>query len=159
VQLPAYYDRADPTSNAHSRTRSRRDADLSREDQQVSEAIRSSLAQNAQAFGGLTYQQLLDLQTRDLTPEDYERLLMLDETVAKRTLSAAQIAALPRSRFVAVAGAAAAELCTVCQSAYAADEELLTLPRCQHRFHADCVSQWLSTASTKCPLCTVSLEM
>ena len=41
--------------------------------------------------------------------------------------------------------------CSICICEYEAGEEVMVLP-CNHRFHGDCIRQWLDQ-STKCPLC------
>ncbi len=131
-----------------------REAELTREERELTEAMRQSLQADTQAFGGLTYQQLLELQTRDLTPEDYERLLMLDNTVKPKTLSEDALAKFARS---SASAQHTEQLCTVCQMNYCEGEQLCTL-KCGHYFHADCITQWLGNASTKCPIDGLSLQ-
>jgi hypothetical protein len=45
--------------------------------------------------------------------------------------------------------------CVVCQESAVTDEKLRTLP-CLHRFHVDCIDQWLAMDTT-CPLCKTSV--
>jgi hypothetical protein len=109
---------------------------------------------------GLSAQQLNDLLNRELTPEDYELLLMLDSTVKPKTLSTNLIDSFP-SRTVEPGSALVegdGERCAICMCSFEVGEGVKELPRCQHCFHAECIVQWLSTASTKCPLCGCSLE-
>lgn len=91
---------------------------------------------------------LIDMENRDLSPEDYELLLRLDERLAPSTLNPCLLASLPR----ALAGQQlAGERCAVCMDTMQASDMAVTLP-CSHAFHAPCIDQWLSTTSTKCPL-------
>jgi hypothetical protein len=109
---------------------------------------------------GLSAQQLNDLLNRELTPEDYELLLMLDSTVKPKTLSTNLIDSFP-SRTVEPGSALVegdGERCAICMCSFEVGEGVKELPRCQHCFHTECIVQWLSTASTKCPLCGCSLE-
>ena len=92
---------------------------------------------------------VIDLQHRDLTPEDYELLLLLDESVAPKTTSRDVLGSI---RVVTVDVAAmVGELCTICMELYQAAQNVKTLP-CKHTFHADCIDHWLLTASQNCPL-------
>ena len=93
--------------------------------------------------------QMIDLQHRDLRPEDYELLLRLDESVAPKTISRM----LLDSIVIVTVDAAdiLGELCTICMELYGASQRVKTLP-CKHTFHADCIDHWFSTASQNCPL-------
>ena len=98
---------------------------------------------------GVFMRNVVDLQHRDLTPEDYELLLMLDESVAPKTVSKGALESL---QVVTVDIAAmVGELCTICMELYQAAQNVKTLP-CKHTFHADCIDHWLLTASQNCPL-------
>jgi hypothetical protein len=46
--------------------------------------------------------------------------------------------------------------CSICICEYEAGEEVLVMP-CSHRFHGDCIKQWLAQ-STKCPLCNQQVD-
>jgi hypothetical protein len=48
-------------------------------------------------------------------------------------------------------GGSVGDECTICLSEFENDEVLLVLP-CNHRFHQECITEWL-TCSNKCPLC------
>lgn len=90
----------------------------------------------------------VSLQNRELTPEDYDLLLQLDELVQKKTMSKAAL----NSFTVFTAGEGlACEQCAVCLEQYSMGQELKQLP-CSHFFHTDCIEQWLSTVSMNCPL-------
>jgi len=106
---------------------------------------------------GLTLQQLLDLSNRDLTPEDYETLLMLDSTVEKKTLKQTEIAKLDERVLVAEdTSVKNNDCCTVCLVNYSVGERVKVLP-CSHLFHCECIVPWLQAHSQSCPLCNVKL--
>ncbi len=105
---------------------------------------------------GLTAQQLNDMLNRDLTPEDYELLLMLDATVKPKTLSQEMIDGFPVHVVQGEGSAWAGEMCTVCMAKYEVDDLVKVLP-CEHAFHKECIEQWFSNSSTKCPLDGISL--
>ncbi|KAF7080212.1 hypothetical protein CFC21_084320 [Triticum aestivum] len=42
--------------------------------------------------------------------------------------------------------------CAVCLEAFMAGDRCMVLPRCEHGFHAECVSSWLRK-SRLCPIC------
>jgi len=101
--------------------------------------------------GPLTAAQIHQLMTRDLTPEDYELLLLLDEGVVKKakTLSPETVAALPR----ASGSSWVNEACSICLCALEEDEDVRMLPTCGHLFHAPCAHRWLTSEKAFCPLC------
>jgi len=98
---------------------------------------------------------LITMQDRDLSPEDYELLLRLDERVAPKTISAAQLQGLRTD----VVGKEAAdmenclreEVCTICMELYELGQVRKYLP-CGHGFHDGCIDSWLTNASINCPL-------
>ncbi|RWW25006.1 hypothetical protein GW17_00010684 [Ensete ventricosum] len=47
--------------------------------------------------------------------------------------------------------------CSVCLAEFRQGERGRLLPRCNHRFHADCVDTWLQSHST-CPICRSAIE-
>lgn len=100
--------------------------------------------------------ELARLQYRDVTPEDYELLCLLDEDVSKRgrRTSEAYVTKLPRIR----AAACGATQCQVCLAPVAPDEHVLQLP-CKHSaFHPECITKWLTGYSGTCPLCFAPVE-
>eukprot|EP00747_Dinoflagellata_sp_TGD_P219925 gnl/TRDRNA2_/TRDRNA2_91951_c0_seq1.p1 gnl/TRDRNA2_/TRDRNA2_91951_c0~~gnl/TRDRNA2_/TRDRNA2_91951_c0_seq1.p1 ORF type:complete len:217 (-),score=41.92 gnl/TRDRNA2_/TRDRNA2_91951_c0_seq1:147-797(-) len=100
--------------------------------------------------GALTMAQIRDLMTRELTPEDYELLLLLDEGMKKaRTLSAGAALTLPRASSSASNG----EACGVCLCEFDDDEDVRLLPACSHMYHASCIERWLTGSKASCPLC------
>jgi len=108
---------------------------------------------NEQLRCGLRRTQVLDLMHREITPEDYEMLLRLDETVKKPTASKDAVEGLP----VAPPEEYLGRDCTVCLVSFEAeDADVVQLP-CRHCFHRDCITKWLSECNPKCPLCGESL--
>ena len=120
---------------------------------------------------------LRELQFREVTPEDYDLLLQLDESVAKKCLTQADLDALPEVTLEALLrvkihdssgsegivqgsddGEEESKLCLVCHEdlfqldAAAECCRVKVLP-CGHRFHYDCLSAWLLKTSTQCPYC------
>lgn len=92
---------------------------------------------------------MIDLQHRDLSPEDYELLLRLDDGVAPKTVSTTVLQSI-QIVTVDVAGLIG-ELCSICMELYEKSHRIKTLP-CKHSFHADCIDHWLATSSVNCPL-------
>jgi len=97
---------------------------------------------------GLTPQQLAELQSRELNPEDYDMLLMLDEQIAKKTLDQGKIDGYESRPMTP------SRLGTTCQVCLADIEvgEIGKLLPCGHEFHKDCVVKWLTECKDTCPL-------
>ncbi|KAL8160565.1 hypothetical protein V2J09_002102 [Rumex salicifolius] len=49
------------------------------------------------------------------------------------------------------------KMCSICLADYEAKEILKILPDCLHRFHANCIDQWLRFHSS-CPICRIYLS-
>jgi hypothetical protein len=136
--------RANPALNPSSRVE---------EERQLSLAIQQS--QQSVHASGLTMQQILELTTRELTPEDYEMLLLLDSLVEKKTLSKKDV-----TRFKQCTVAedhAHDEPCVICFNNFVKGEKQTELP-CTHKYHSSCIETWLTQSGTTCPLCGVSLD-
>jgi hypothetical protein len=118
------------------------------------------LSRNEVAACGLTYQQIFELQTRELSPEDYELLSRLDEKVAKKTLRKEQVENFPSFEVTNDNIQQFSDPCSICMSNYEVGDTVKTIP-CgnEHTFHSHCIDQWLTTSSVSCPLCKVSLEI
>jgi len=115
-----------------------------------------------------TYNQLLSMQHREITPEDYEVLQSLDSTLKPKTLSQdimdERMPAwrVPERRrrdpgpseetLDAQADGAADDdqTCSICLERLMPGELARTLP-CQHPFHAACIDAWLTNNSHVCP--------
>lgn len=145
---------------------SRPNSIISSENQQASPssnrtvaAIPASSGPTGPAAGSSTYSRpVLDmghvmLQYRDLRPEDFELLLKLDEGIPRRgTLPANFSAALPRCS----AGTCGAKECGVCLQPLEPETTVSRLP-CEHSFHPECISRWLTDFRSTCPLCTTQV--
>jgi hypothetical protein len=118
------------------------------------------LSSNEVAACGLTYQQIFELQTRELSPEDYELLSRLDEKVEKKTLRKEQVETFPSFEVTNDNIQQFSDPCSICMSNHEVGDIVKTIP-CgnNHTFHSQCIDQWLTTSSVSCPLCKVSLEI
>mmetsp|Transcript_6647 Transcript_6647/g.7644 ORF Transcript_6647/g.7644 Transcript_6647/m.7644 type:complete len:312 (+) Transcript_6647:73-1008(+) len=110
--------------------------------------------------GGGDYERLLQiLEGDEITPEDYEILLLLDTNNKKSTLSDDLLKEFPilvigenhedRIPRADINGSR----CEICIESWADMEdgtELRRLP-CGHTFCKDCIDHWLKEVSTKCP--------
>jgi len=100
--------------------------------------------------GPLTAAQIQELMSRDITPEDYELLLLLDDGVKKaKTFDPEVAAALPK----ATGSSWHDTECRICLCALEEDEDIRMLPDCGHCFHAPCAQRWLTSSKATCPLC------
>ena len=113
-------------------------------------ALQESMATSGQPLAcGLTARQVLDLSNRDLTPEDYELLLMLDTQVKPKTV---ELSVLDGFKKETVDEGSVGDVCTICLDEYEIGELTATIPTCQHKFHETCIHQWLTNSSINCPL-------
>ncbi|KYQ89579.1 RING zinc finger-containing protein [Tieghemostelium lacteum] len=103
----------------------------------------------------LTQAQINDLLNRELTPEDYELLCLLDSTVKPKTISQDIIEELPTVRYTEQY--AQFPSCMICLFNFEPNEHVTKLP-CSHIFHINCISNWLANASTKCPIDNVPIH-
>ena len=181
---------------------------------QLKNEIKKSKRERKQMECGLQAQNLEDILYRDLTPEDYELLLKLDENVPKKTVEINIIDSFPsflykckdhnennnnagdnnndnnnindninvfKKKLFSLFNDKVdennvdkdteeeerkkeegemnnmAEKCTICLCEYENDDKITKIPTCGHFFHSDCIYQWLSKSSTKCPLDGLSL--
>lgn len=97
---------------------------------------------------GLLPAEASELLFREITPEDYEMLLQLDESIVRPTTSRAHVDDLPEVRSEDFAG----ENCAVCLVAFDTADPVVVLP-CKHVFHRSCISRWLMERRASCPLC------
>jgi len=119
-----------------------------------------------------TFQRLVALQHREITPEDYEVLQVLDEKegllggVAPKTLTREALDGLLPHWIVpdalAVEGHASSDCtscgalsreaqCSICFDLFEGGQTARTLP-CGHHFHTACIDPWLTHSSNKCPM-------
>lgn len=119
-----------------------------------SSRVASSIA-GGHGQGPLTAAQIRDLMSRDLTPEDYELLSLLDDGIKKaRTLSSGAASKLPCADGMALSG----KECSICLCALESDEDVRLLPSCGHMYHASCIEHWLTASKANCPLCGAEVE-
>ena len=97
---------------------------------------------------------IADLQHRDITPEDYELLLTLDENLTPKTIGKEKLNAIQTVTVKALG--ITGEVCSICMEQYQDDDLAKKLP-CNHHFHASCIDHWLSTSSQNCPLDTLTV--
>ncbi|XP_033731110.1 uncharacterized protein LOC117320704 [Pecten maximus] len=98
---------------------------------------------------------LITLQHRDLTPEDYETLLRLDETVAPKTLQMDVVASFKTD---IVNESCVNDTCAICMDQYALGQSRKFLP-CKHVFHANCIDMWLQNSSLNCPIDNLPVDV
>jgi len=120
------------------------------EELEYQEALRRSAVTTVQPATGISLQQLLEICNRDLTPEDYELLLRLDEMVEKKTVKKETLSSL--SETTIESESQCSELCTVCMCNYGMGDKIKNLP-CKHFFHVDCIVPYLSSYGQSCPVC------
>jgi hypothetical protein len=101
---------------------------------------------------GLTAAQIQELASRELTPEDYELLLLLDNQIRPKTVDTNIISKFPKKIFSEDQIEQLGDTCSICYCDYSPGEELSFIPACNHGFHSECIQKWLSESSTKCPL-------
>lgn len=102
---------------------------------------------------GLSSAEVFDLLFRDITPEDYETLLRLDESVSRPTASASSIDRLEKVSGKELLG----ESCSVCLVVFEEADVAAVLP-CRHHFHSACISKWLAECRSSCPLCGEKMD-
>jgi len=106
---------------------------------------------------GLSEEEALDLMSRELTPEDFEKLCKLDESVPRRnTAQKDLVERLPKvlGRDLAAKGCSDCGICLLPLPTCAFAKEL----PCKHAFHAACISKWLTQFKNTCPLCNAPIE-
>jgi hypothetical protein len=119
------------------------------QEQEYQEALRQTSAELTPSTG-ISLQQMLEMLNRDLTPEDYELLLRLDEAVEKKTVNQETITTLTEKKIEDEAHLS--EICTICMFNYEMGENVKFLP-CNHFFHVDCIVPYLSSYGQACPVC------
>ncbi|XP_050410007.1 uncharacterized protein LOC126824715 [Patella vulgata] len=103
---------------------------------------------NPTSFEANVLSLLINLQHRELTPEDYEILSMLDESVAPKTVSSNHLTSFKTEK---VSDSLTDKMCSVCMEMYTLGQTVKYLP-CGHEFHDHCIDMWLSNSSRNCPL-------
>ncbi|CAL1152323.1 unnamed protein product [Cladocopium goreaui] len=104
---------------------------------------------------GLMPSQVSELLDRDITPDDYEMLLQLDDALSRPT---ADKQSLEKSLQSVRAKEVLDQMCSVCLHPFERNDAVSALP-CSHIFHEDCISRWLLERCTSCPLCNDCIKM
>jgi len=113
-----------------------------------------------------TYSMLMDLQHRDITPEDYETLQGLDAATTPKTVPRATLQKIAPCWSIAERGGpcktvdccdgatcvtpAQDERCCICLELFRGGESVRRLP-CRHMFHTRCIDEGLVCHSHICP--------
>lgn len=95
------------------------------------------------------------MQHRDITPEDYEYLSRLDELIKKKTVNDELLNLLTVE--IVTESNIGNESCGICLDTYSVGDSRKQLP-CWHKFHSDCIDQWLREQSTDCPLDKIPID-
>mmetsp|Transcript_53028 Transcript_53028/g.119472 ORF Transcript_53028/g.119472 Transcript_53028/m.119472 type:complete len:211 (-) Transcript_53028:219-851(-) len=106
------------------------------------------LMQDTRLPCGLLPSQVSELLDRDITPDDYEMLLQLDEGLARPTASKSTVDSLSPANAEDFLG----ESCAVCLLAFESKDTVVAL-QCKHVYHHHCISKWLLERCRCCPLC------
>ncbi|EFC48235.1 predicted protein [Naegleria gruberi] len=115
---------------------------------------------------GIEYNLLLALTQRELTAEDYDLLLQLDNTVKKKTVSENILDSLPcctLNHFGEVCQSdmpqiTEGDMCITCMCDFEEGDEVRWITKCAHIFHKNCIDNWLNNHSTCCPICRVEVN-
>ena len=98
---------------------------------------------------------LMNMQHRDLTPEDYDLLLQLDEARVKpKTMSENKLNTFKTD---IVDSNDNLEVCPICMDLYEKGQERKYLP-CNHAFHSKCIDSWLKNSSMNCPIDNLPID-
>lgn len=97
---------------------------------------------------------LINMQHRDLTPEDYDLLLRLDDRVKPKTLDETTLTKFKTDK---VENNDNCEVCPICMELYQIGQVRKYLP-CNHIFHCECIEMWLKNSSMNCPIDNLPIE-
>lgn len=100
---------------------------------------------------------LISIQHREITPEDYEYLSRLDEMIKRKTVNETILGNLKCEMITESSQITAEDVCGICLENYEIGQTRKQLP-CLHKFHGDCIDQWLSSQSTDCPLDKIPVD-
>jgi len=98
---------------------------------------------------GKTARDLANLQYREITPNDYELLLTLDESTPPKTVSKNVLRAI-ETKTVPLWMKETNHVCCICFELL--QSKMKELPHCGHCFHVSCIDKWLGTVSNVCPI-------
>lgn len=100
---------------------------------------------------------LMELQNRDIRPEDYDVLLRLDDTIAPKTVDFSTVNSFETFKITRNnINSVNREKCSICMDGYEIDQNCKKLP-CKHVFHDGCISEWLTKRGKNCPLDGIEL--
>lgn len=99
---------------------------------------------------GLTRQQVRILEGRDITPEDHELLLTLDQwqQVKRSGLRSDQL-----SSAISATTIVRRQTCSICLEMVEPWQRVAKVRACSHLFHRKCITKWLTDGRDSCPLC------
>lgn len=99
------------------------------------------------------------LANRDLTDQDYDLLLQLDERNKAfeannfSTLTEKIIKTWPSERVRENSSLLQPGIqCRICLKSYLLNQIVRKLPNCKHKFHSDCIDNWLIHSHPTCPI-------
>jgi len=89
-----------------------------------------------------------ELLYRDITPEDYDILLTLDDSLESKLTDKSIVENLTQQTKIN----SLTEKCVICMTDIKHNDSLAVLPLCGHRFHTQCILKWLLNCSQQCPI-------
>jgi hypothetical protein len=99
---------------------------------------------------------------------NYEQLLALDENRVKVPLGVESVSRFPVVKYSARGSEKETDgpnktsdedkNCPICMCDFEEGDELRILP-CFHKFHTNCIDQWLCNESKVCPICRATLNV
>eukprot|EP00761_Pharyngomonas_kirbyi_P010489 gb/GECH01010509.1/.p1 GENE.gb/GECH01010509.1/~~gb/GECH01010509.1/.p1 ORF type:complete len:628 (+),score=78.77 gb/GECH01010509.1/:1-1884(+) len=97
-----------------------------------------------------------DIQYREITADDYDMLLQLDETIAPKNVVPEHYLHLLNNFQPSESDQNLTNIqCSICFEPVATDNGLLiTKLPCDHLFHEDCIAEWLTNHKDSCPICS-----
>ena len=120
------------------------------ENTETEAAMNKFLARKSIVFdGGKNARDLANLQYREITPNDYELLLTLDESTPPKTVSKNVLRAIA-TETVPLWMEETNHVCCICFELF--QGKMKELPHCGHCFHVSCIDKWLGTVSNVCPI-------
>lgn len=97
------------------------------------------------------------MQRRDLTPDDFELLSLLDSSCLRKTAGDSMwsaVESLPRI----CASKSPSNACSVCLNEFAHMSLVTKLP-CGHCYCTQCIATWLTQYKSHCPCCLKAVEL
>jgi len=91
-----------------------------------------------------------NLQNRELSEEDYNTLLLLDQKAIQGSIPLHVINSFPTKKIKYIDKDK--YTCVICNSTVQMNEIIRKLP-CKHNFHQNCIDKWLLHTRSTCPVC------